>query len=73
MRFTILALLGLTGAINLKRGYDNSDPLGRNVAPNQHGEMHLSGYNGADEDEIMDNVFSRYSKEGRTPSGHKTG
>ena len=35
--------------------------------------MHLSGYNGADEDEIMDNVFSRYSKEGRTPSGHKTG
>ena len=35
--------------------------------------MHLSGYNGADEDEIMDNIFSRYSKEGRTPSGHKTG
>jgi hypothetical protein len=35
--------------------------------------MHVSGYNGADEDEIMDNVFSRYSKEGRTPSGHKTG
>ena len=35
--------------------------------------MHISGYHGADEDEIMDNVFSRYSKEGRTPSGHKTG
>ena len=35
--------------------------------------MHISGYNGADEDEIMDNIFSRYSKEGRTPSGHKTG
>ena len=35
--------------------------------------MTLSGYNGADEDEIMDNVYSRYSKEGRTPSGHKTG
>lgn len=35
--------------------------------------MHISGYNGADEDEIMDSVFSRYAKEGRTPSGHKTG
>ena len=35
--------------------------------------MHISGYNGADEDEIMDNVFSRYSREGLTPSGHKTG
>ena len=35
--------------------------------------MKISGYNGADEDEIMDNIFSRYSKEGRTPSGHKTG
>ena len=35
--------------------------------------MHVSGYNGADEDEIMDNIYSRFSKEGRTPSGHKTG
>ena len=35
--------------------------------------MHISGYNGADEDEIMDNIYSRYSKEGLTPSGHKTG
>ena len=35
--------------------------------------MHISGYNGADEDEIMDNIFSKYSKEGLTPSGHKTG
>ena len=35
--------------------------------------MAPSGYNGADEDEIYDNIFSRYSKEGRTPSGHKTG
>ena len=35
--------------------------------------MRVSGFNGADEDEIMDNVFSRFSQEGRTPSGHKTG
>ncbi len=35
--------------------------------------MHVSGYNGADEDEIMDNVYSRFSREGETPSGHKTG
>merc|ERR1719482_2281345 len=73
MRFTVIALLGLVGAVKINKGYDASDPLGRNVAKDQHGEMHLSGYNGADEDEIMDNVFSRYSKEGRTPSGHKTG
>jgi hypothetical protein len=35
--------------------------------------MKISGYNGADEDEIMDSVYSRYSREGVTPSGHKTG
>ena len=35
--------------------------------------MHVSGYNGADEDEIMDNIYSRFSREGVTPSGHKTG
>ena len=29
--------------------------------------------NGAAEDEIQDNIYSRYSKEGLTPSGHKTG
>ena len=72
-KFALVALLGLAGAVRISKNYDASDPLGRNVAKDQHGEMHLSGYNGADEDEIMDNVFSRYSKEGRTPSGHKTG
>ena len=72
-KVVIVALLGLAGAIKLNKNYDASDPLGRNEAKDQHGEMHLSGYNGADEDEIMDNVFSRYAKEGRTPSGHKTG
>ena len=30
-------------------------------------------FNGADEDEIMDNIFSAKCNEGRTPSGHKTG
>merc|ERR1712139_636166 len=73
MRFTAIALLGLVGAVKINKGYDASDPLGRNVAKDQHGEMHLSGYNGADEDEIMDNIFSKFSKEGLTPSGHKTG
>merc|ERR1711988_308345 len=34
---------------------------------------HISGYNGADEDEIMDNIFSKFSKEGLTSTGHKTG
>ena len=74
MRFSVIALLGVTGAIKLADyGKDLSDPLGKNVAEDQHGDMHLSGFNGADEDEIMDNIFSRYSREGRTPSGHKTG
>ena len=35
--------------------------------------MHISGYNGADEDEIMDNIFSKFSAEGLTSTGHKTG
>merc|ERR1711943_100099 len=69
-RVAIAALIANVSAIRIQ---DNSDPLGKNEAKDQHGEMHLSGYNGADEDEIMDNIFSRYSKEGRTPSGHKTG
>ena len=71
MKFSVmLALVGVTTAIRVQ---DNSDPLGRNVDKTIHQDMHISGYNGADEDEIMDNIFSRYSREGRTPSGHKTG
>ena len=53
---------------------DNSDPLGKNVAGSETWEdQKLSGFNGADEDEIMDNFYSKYCDEGRTPSGHKTG
>ena len=66
----VAALLGMTDAIKVK---DNSDPLGRNVDKSIWQDMKISGFNGADEDEIMDNIFSRYSREGRTPSGHKTG
>ena len=66
------ALLGYTNAIRVST-LDNSDPLGRNVAKETHEDMIISGYNGADEDEIMDNIFSRYSKEGLTSTGHKTG
>lgn len=68
--FALAALLGCTSAIRLQ---DNSDPEGRNVDKTTWRDMHISGYNGADEDEIMDNIYSRYSKEGLTPSGHKTG
>ena len=53
--------------------FDDSDKEGRNVDQTTWKDMHVSGYNGADEDEIMDNIYSRFSKEGRTPSGHKTG
>ena len=35
--------------------------------------MHISGYNGADEDEIFDNIYSKFSSEGLTSTGHKTG
>jgi len=74
MKFTvaIAALLGATAAIRMTYG-DNSEPEGRNMDTARWQEMHISGYNGADEDEIMDNIFSKYSKEGITPSGHKTG
>ena len=65
-----IALAALAGAIKLR---DDSDPLGRNVDTWKHQDQYISGYNGADEDEIMDNIFSKFSKEGMTPSGHKTG
>lgn len=68
--FALAALLGFTSAIRLQ---DNSDPLGRNVDQTTWKNMQKSGFNGADEDEIQDNIYSRYSKEGLTPSGHKTG
>merc|ERR1719198_198003 len=73
MKFTIAvaALLSVTAAIKIR---DDSNAEGRNVAGAETWyEQKISGYNGADEDEIMDNVFSRFSKEGMTPSGHKTG
>ena len=59
MKFAVIALLGLVGAVKINKGYDASDPLGRNVAKDQHGEMHLSGYNGADEDEQRVGAFSQ--------------
>ena len=69
--YTIVALLGLASAIKIS---DDSDPNGQNVDGTETwADQKISGFNGADEDEIMDNVFSRFSKEGRTPSGHKTG
>ena len=68
--FALAALLGCTSAIRLQ---DNSDPEGRNVDKTTWKDMHISGYNGADEDEIQDNIYSRFRKEGITPSGHKTG
>ena len=73
MKFTlaVVALLGVTSAIKIS---DNSNPEGRNTADAQTWyEQKISGYNGADEDEIMDNIYSKFSKEGITPSGHKTG
>lgn len=60
----------LAAAVRLE---DDSDPQGRNVDTWTHHDQYISGYNGADEDEIMDNIFSKFSKEGITPSGHKTG
>ena len=69
-----LAIAALLGAAQAVRLMDNSDPMGKNVdGVETHSDQVLSGHNGADEDEIMDNIFSRFSKEGRTPSGHKTG
>ena len=47
--FAIVALLGYTSGIRIQ---DNSDPEGRNVDKTTWKDMHISGYNGADEDEI---------------------
>ena len=68
--FVLAALLASTSAITVR---DHSDPEGGNVDKTTWRNMQKSGYNGADEDEIQDNIYSRYSKEGLTPSGHKTG
>ena len=68
--FVLAALLASTSAITVR---DNSDPEGGNVDKTTWRNMHISRYNGADEDEIQDNIYSKYSKEGITPSGHKTG
>ena len=69
-----LTLAALLGAISAVRITDSSDPNGQNIPGTETWkEQVLSGHNGADEDEIMDNIFSRFAKEGRTPSGHKTG
>jgi hypothetical protein len=68
--FAVASIANLTNAVRLD---DSSDPLGRNVDNSTHWDMHISGYNGADEDEIMDNIFSKFSKEGLTSTGHKTG
>ena len=73
MKFTIAvaALLGVAAAVRIT---DSSNPEGRNVdGAETWYEQKISGYNGADEDEIMDNIYSKFSKEGQTPSGHKTG
>ena len=71
---TLAALLGCADVNAIKLAVrDDSDPEGRNVDKTTWKDMHISGYNGADEDEIMDNIFGRLSKEGQTPSGHKTG
>ena len=71
MKLLVLsALIASAASIRLN---DNSDPEGRNVDKTTWKDMHISGYNGADEDEIMDSIFSKYSREGRTPSNHKTG
>ena len=66
----LAALFAVADAIRIT---DDSDSQGRNLDKTTWKDMHVSGYNGADEDEIMDNIYSRFSQEGRTPSGHKTG
>ena len=68
-----MKLITLMAAVAAIRLDDDSDEWGRNVDQWMHTDQNISGFNGADEDEIMDNIFSRFAKEGRTPSGHKTG
>ena len=50
------ALLGMASTHRLAVS-DVSDVLGRNVDHYTHKDTHISGYNGADKDEINDNKF----------------
>ena len=43
------------------------------VGDNQVGAIQIRDFNGADEDEIMDKVFSKYSVEGKDHNGVKNG
>ena len=43
------------------------------VGDNQVGAIKIRDFNGADEDEIMDKVFSKYSVEGKDHNGVKNG
>ena len=61
--FVVGALVASIGALRV-HSHDDSDKLGRNVDKTTWEDMKISGFNGADEDEIMDNIFSRFSKEG---------
>ena len=73
MKFTIAvaALLGVAAAVRIT---DSSNPEGRNVdGAETWYEQKISGYNGADEDEIMDKVFSKYSTEGKDDTGSPDG
>ena len=70
--FVLSVLISAAAAVKISVD-DSTDPLGRIVGTHTWEDMKVSGYNGADEDEIMDSIFSRYSKEGRTSTGHKTG
>ena len=43
------------------------------IGDNQVGAIRVRDFNGADEDEIMDKVFSKYSIEGKDYNGVKNG
>lgn len=43
------------------------------IGDNQVAAIRIKDFNGADEDEIMDKVFSKYSVEGKDHNGVKNG
>ena len=63
MKFALVALVGLAAATQMKK--DDPPPVAADTPS--------SGYFGADEDDVMNNIFNHYAVEVANAAGQKTG
>ena len=63
MKFVLIALLGAVVAV--RQGKDDPPPVAADTPS--------SGYFGADEDDVMNNIFNHYAVEVANAAGQKTG